>query len=142
MSKKECKVLLVNFFLVCGLISCHTNSKLDQALSMAGENRTELEKVLRHYEKDTDSLKLKAAVFLIENMPGHRSYTGDAIENYYKELDCILNMDTAVGYKNEKIKELTHNYLKVSFQEKEDIKIITADYLIRNIDQAFDWWKN
>lgn len=142
MLKRKCKVLFVSFLLICGLTSCHTNSKLEWALSIAGENRTELEKVLKYYEKDTDSLKLKAAVFLIENMPGHRSYTGDAIENYYKELDLILNTDTTADYINEAIKKLAHDYSKVSFQEEEDIKIITADYLIHNIDQAFDLWKN
>lgn len=142
MLTKVYKILLIRFLLLTGVMLSCTNTKLEQALSMAGENRVELEKVLEHYEKDTDSLKLKAAIFLIENMPRHRSYAGDTIENYYKELDCILNMDTTVGYKNEKIKELAHNYLKVSFQEEEDVKIITADYLICNIDQAFDWWKN
>ena len=142
MLTKVYKIILIRFLLLTGVMLSCTNTKLEQALSMARENRAELEKVLEHYEKDTNSLKLKAAVFLIENMPGHRSYTGDTIQNYYKELDFILNMDATVGYKNEKIKELAHNYLKVSFQEEEDIKIITADYLIRNIDQAFDWWKN
>lgn len=142
MSKRECKVLFVNLFLVYSLISCHTNSKLEQALYIAGENRTELEKVLEHYEKDTDSLKLKAAIFLIENMPGHRSYIGDTIRNYYKELDLILNMDTIASYINRAIEDLAHDYSEVSFQEEEDLKIVTADYLIRNIDHAFNLWKN
>ncbi len=42
---------------------------LEQALSMAGENRAELEKVLEYYKND--SLKLEAARFLIRNMPFH-----------------------------------------------------------------------
>lgn len=142
MLKRRCKVLLISSILIYELISCHTNSKLEHALSMAGENRAELEKVLEYYKKDADPLKLKAAEFLIENMPGHRSYTGDAIENYYKELDLVLNMDTTVGYKNEAIQAIVHGYMKVHFQEEEDVKIITADYLIHNIDQAFDLWKN
>ena len=44
---------------------------LEQALSMAGENRSELEKVLEYYKND--SLKLEAARFLIRNMPFHFS---------------------------------------------------------------------
>nr|WP_310648363.1 hypothetical protein [Bacteroides thetaiotaomicron] len=45
-------------------------SFLETALQQAGENRVELEKVLSHYKTDpADSLKYKAACFLIENMP-------------------------------------------------------------------------
>ena len=49
------------------IVSCQPSGKkrLNDALKFAGENRIELEKVLKHYEND--SLKLKAAMFLIEN---------------------------------------------------------------------------
>lgn len=40
-----------------------------KALSYAGENRGQLEKVIEHYSHDKDdSLKLKAACYLIGNM--------------------------------------------------------------------------
>ena len=52
---------------VCWFASCTPNpDRLKQALEFAGENRGELQKVLRHYEDDT--LKSRAARFLIENM--------------------------------------------------------------------------
>lgn len=44
---------------------------VEQALSMAGENRGELEKVLEYYKND--SLKLIATRYLIRNMPFHFS---------------------------------------------------------------------
>lgn len=50
---------------------------LEYALVAAGKNRPELEYVLSYYKDDT--LKLKAAEFLIENMPGHYSYNGSDI---------------------------------------------------------------
>ena len=63
-------------------------------LALSGNNRPELEKVLEHYkENDADSLKLKAARFLIMNMPGHRSYTGKDIEEYYIEAEKIIFSD-------------------------------------------------
>ena len=53
------------------------DSPLEQALQAAGENREALEKVLAHYSQDpADSLKLQAAIFLIENMPGHYYWGG------------------------------------------------------------------
>lgn len=73
--------------LLISLFSCSPqNDFLRQALLLAGENRHELEKVLDHYQSDpADSLKYKAAVFLIENMPGH--YSVDP--TWDKELDHV-----------------------------------------------------
>lgn len=41
-------------------------------MALAGDNQGELEKVLEHYAGEP--MKLEAARFLIENMPGHYSY--------------------------------------------------------------------
>lgn len=59
-------------------LSCAKHSSnLTNSLELAGDNRVELEKVLSHYSKDKkDSLKYKAAVFLIENMPDNYSFYG------------------------------------------------------------------
>jgi len=60
----------------------HCNTILENALELAGRNRIEIEKVLTHYRKNPiDSLKYKAAIFLIENMPGHYSYSGESVKN-------------------------------------------------------------
>ena len=58
-------------------------SFLETALQQAGENRVELEKVLSHYKTDpADSLKYKAACFLIENMPYYTYYKGKQLDRY------------------------------------------------------------
>ncbi|WP_436417263.1 hypothetical protein KCV26_12710 [Petrimonas sulfuriphila] len=58
-------------------------SELQQALLFARDNRAELEKVLKRYSIDpADSLKYRAACFLIENMPGYHYYEGEALEKY------------------------------------------------------------
>lgn len=58
---------------------------LEQALIQAGKNRKELEKVLEYYQND--SLKLRAAQFLIENMPYHYSYQGEELKNISNTLN-------------------------------------------------------
>ena len=57
-------------FLLLLCFSCTPvhDAPLEQALTLAGDNRKELQQVLGHYEGD--SLKHKAACFLIENMIG------------------------------------------------------------------------
>jgi hypothetical protein len=50
---------------------------MESALNQAGSNRTELEAVLNHYrDTDINPQKLRAAEFLIENMPAHYSDAG------------------------------------------------------------------
>ena len=56
------------------LVSCTPKGPLDKTLSSAKENRSELQKVLKHYAND--SLKLEATKFLISNMQG--SYADDS----------------------------------------------------------------
>ena len=66
---------------VCSLslvFSSCNDSRVNGVLKNAGENRSELESVLRHYENDP--LKLQAARFLIENMDVHYSHGGDAVD--------------------------------------------------------------
>ncbi|MDR0574661.1 MAG: hypothetical protein LBG96_11635 [Tannerella sp.] len=105
-------------------------------LKQAGSNRCELEKVLAYYSADrSDSLKYKAACFLIENMPDH-------YELYHKTLDslrCYLlrnKIDMRV------MTDFTDQYgsLPTRFQKKPDILHITSDYLIRNIEFSFKVW--
>src|SRR5690554_708660 len=84
--------VMASWSMILLLNSCAGNtSKLETALEMAGDNRIELEKVLEHYSQDpTDSLKLKAAQFLIANMPGHYSYKDSvSINGYYNEIDSV-----------------------------------------------------
>ena len=71
-------------------ISCG-KSDLEIALDLAGDNAGELRKVLDFYsQKASDSLKYRAAVFLIENMPGHYSLGGKNVEAFYKSVDSLL----------------------------------------------------
>lgn len=86
-------ILIICLFVISGSLfySCSQEKKeetaivlpLDVALSQAGENRVELEKVLYRYQSNpSDSLKYRAARFLIENMPSYTYYKGKLLEQY------------------------------------------------------------
>ena len=75
-------------------------TSLEVALRSAGDNRGELEKVLCYYKrKNTDSLKYKAACYLIENMPFHRYSVGEQLENY-KSYYAWLKKSKVDSYDN------------------------------------------
>ena len=59
------------------------------ALRLAGENRSELEKVLDHFKDSEDKEKLAAAEYLIRYMPYHHSYPV-SVDRYYDAIDSIV----------------------------------------------------
>ena len=112
------------------------DQRLEAALQMAGENRGELEKVLKHYEHDT--LKLKAARFLIENMPQHFSYN---IPNYerWKDIKVKSVRDDSLSYEDSiEVERLSLSLWGV--KKIYDCEVVTSDFLIKNIDYSFKIW--
>ncbi len=117
---------------------------LEQALELAGSNRAELEKVLDYYAGD--SLKLEAAKFLIRNMPGHHSYVDSTtIKRYAIAVDSIINsMKEEKDYNKvqDAINQMAHSLGVDTLMQVEDCQILSADFLIQNIDTAFYDWQH
>lgn len=137
------KATFIFLFLLL-FFSCQSTEEkqLEKVLTLSGKNRPELEKVLEHYkENEADSLKLRAAEFLIMNMPGHQSYTGKDIEEYYVEAEKIIFSDRKIDEQVNELNNLLLEFPSDDFEFKEDYYIIKADYLIRSIDAAFDDWQ-
>ena len=126
-----------------------TSSKKDQTLSLAGENRPELEKVLSHYEKG--SLKHQAAVFLVENMTYHYAQESDELREkialHYREGQRVkaerpnYTVYTSANTAHDSLKKTANSLARIRYERKQDAQTLTADYLIRNIDQAFEVWE-
>lgn len=125
------------------LSGCIRQSRLDYALDSAGSNRTELEAVLDHYRSaDPNSQKLRAAEFLIENLPAHYSYAGAEIHEYYDYAARIL-ADTTLTPEQQRDNLLfitDAKYADLPNHTIPDAQIITADFLIDNIDKSYTQW--
>ena len=119
-----------------------STTMLNHTLDLAGENRGELERVLEHYANDPQ--KLAAAEFLIENMPGHYSFADTArVERYYNSLDSLLDemADSSGTAVHEAVMKLYEDYNADRFAVAQDVNVISADFLIDNIDRAFEQWR-
>ena len=132
--------LIFYLFLFTLLHSCReANSQLEQALKLAGDNKPELQKVLKHYSQNPeDSLKLQAALFLIENMPEHFSYSGQFLQDFKQIVDTTIQ-----DYLLKKVilmQPARYSRSRQQLQIEADIKHVQADYLIYNIDKAFEQW--
>lgn len=121
-------ILLLSFLNAC---QSPEDVQLEQALEFAGKNRKELEKVLEYYINESE--KQEAARFLIRNMPHWYSYEG-------WQLDSI-NKILASGNISKSAVEEWRNVSLYSLPKVYDAHTITSEYLIENIDMAFDAWK-
>ncbi|CAD0005509.1 hypothetical protein [Flavobacterium chungangense] len=131
------------FILLLTLLSCSKNSSpLSQALEMAADNRQELQNVLDLYSKNSsDSLRYKAAEFLIENMPGHNSEK--KINGFNSAFDSISNYPMN-DYRKAVFRKILDSVSKETDTNKAkllpDINTINSKYLINNINLAFNAW--
>ena len=117
---------------------------LHYALKAAGKNKTELKAVLKHYRTvDKDPEKLKAAKYLIANMPAHYSYRDTAaINRYYNQALEILGTGPSPDWQRDTLRQIGDTqYGAISSNRISDVEVITADYLIYSINQAFKQWK-
>jgi len=129
-------ILLLCFILF--LFSCTTNTTLEKVLDIAGDNRQEMIKALEHYKDD--SLKYKAACFLMENM--FHGYSHAAVmEDYRSEVMSVSlgkNQHDSIWLRLSK-QQHPSSYFNGKFVY--DSQIIHSDYLINNIDEAFTTWE-
>ena len=117
---------------------------LHYALKAAGNNKKELKAVLKHYRTvDKDPEKLKAAKYLIANMPAHYSYRDTAaINHYYSQALEILGTGPSPDWQRDTLRQISdHQYAGITSRIISDVEVMTADYLIYNIDHAFNQWK-
>lgn len=123
---------------LCVLCSCaHRGDRhLAYALQEAGENRAELEKVLAHYADD--SLKLEAAKFLIRNMVYHTGFY-DTLMSVNDEPYIPYDVHPDDGL--QVYDSLFRCGYRVQSIKKKDIEVAQADFLIDNIDCAFEAWR-
>lgn len=147
MKKKWLNYLYISGMLL--LVSCTPKGPLDKTLSSAKENRSELQKVLKHYAND--SLKLEATKFLISNMQG--SYANDSnLQTVYAPFYKIYdNVRKKYNYEinkkcGEEIDSLWQVFCFVYSDELTvkrmcDAEHLTASTIISEIEMAFKAWK-
>ncbi|WP_159523837.1 transglutaminase domain-containing protein [Sunxiuqinia indica] len=112
-------------------------------LKNAGINRPELEKAISYFKQSGDSLKLKAAYFLIANMDIHHSET-----YYWKDRDGKRVPFNEFDYPDfpsavaamDSIKKIKGG---LTFKDTilEDLTSLSGQFLINNINLAVDHWR-
>jgi|GEM_PF-52871 len=126
-------------------LSCRdVTSKANNIIDSAGNKKIELAKVIQHYRNDSDEKKLKAAVYLIENLPLQTHTTGQGVMEYQSLFRKLLKVPEE---RKDDYDAIYDSLQKASFtnfpgtiEDLGDIKSISAQYLINHIDAAFKAW--
>ncbi|MEA5259586.1 hypothetical protein VB264_17440 [Arcicella aquatica] len=141
--------------LLCFLIAFYTHAQkpveVNKALTKAGKNSIELEKVIQYYQKGKDSLKLQACYFLIKNMEGLThldSANLQAFDTIFGVYDSLVT-NKVIVHKQETEYPLVYDAWDKIVEKNEDpntiessdLETIKADFLIQNIDLAFHVWR-
>jgi hypothetical protein len=128
--------------LLAALSAAAEPPEVEAALGKAKGNRAELERVLARYAGDPE--KLAAARFLVANMEGHGHVVFGLFDKDGKEIPF-----EALDHKSFKEAEARYDALEkekglLDFRRKTftpDLEAIRADFLIENIDLAFEAWR-
>jgi hypothetical protein len=122
----------------------HYSPEVETVLKKAGTNRTELEKALEFFYKSGDPLKAKAIEFLVANMDIHYSASyfwadSSGKKVSFNELDYP---DFATSLQAFEAVKAMHSGIHPIPVKYNDIDSIKADYLIDNVEGAFEAWKS
>ena len=131
------------FLFACGPREFEPPENVKAILEKAGDNSAELEKVIRHYKETGEVIKEEAAYFLIGNMEDH-GYAifrlTDSADNKiefnifdFKDYNALLQGWDSIENTRGKIKFKLDTLYK-------DYETINAEYLINNIDLAYEAW--
>ena len=147
-----------NLFILLCLIGLSTSCNfkpVHPSLWKIGKNKKEFQKVLDFYNNPEDSLKLKAAEFLWENMNNHFYYISKneaETDSFLKNIENNIFIDYP---ENTRLYSVLRNKLinraiskgladgslsKPKYQKRSDSKTIKAGFLIENIEYAFKAW--
>ncbi len=142
------KLFFTTIVLSIILLSCQQHrgflpENIQVALDSAKINKTELQKVIEYYKND--SLKLKAAYFLIGNMQDHCYTKSKIVDTAGQDIDFKV-----LDYANYDVMRSAWDSLEaqigtIDFKRDTiiyDLQLLSSDYLINNIELAFKAWQN
>jgi len=139
---------IIYFFIFSLLISCGPREfelpeNVKEVLELAGDNKSELEKVIQHYKNEGHVIREEAAYFLIGNMKNHGYVEYKLVDSTGAEVDFNV-LDYADyealldGWDEIEGNRGNIHFVKDTFYH--DYNEISADYLIKNIDLAYKAW--
>lgn len=145
------ELLLSGTFILSGCVSSGKKypAKVHEILKLSHRNRKEIEKALDFFIVQKDSLKIRAISFLVENMANKYSLVPAdrqdpfhtlILKNHMKESEAWNSDKSRLGAALDSVYKL-HIHPPQS-QMLRDVEVVTGDYLIKNVEEAFKSWEH
>ncbi len=147
---KKKNLLFIILVVTAFIISCrNTDDKaLEKALKSAEHNKNEIESVLFNFKENKQ--KSIAIRFLISNMITSFSYDTTYLYRYRPLLYELDTLRQSVG-NQQALNIINQKWTKLNFETSfeniysnkiQDIQTVTSDFLIKDIEKAFESWQN
>lgn len=141
MNKRNFLILIISVLSFAAKAQLHRGIS-EAVYAKAGANKAELEKAIAAFKKPADSVKLKAMLFLINNMDFHFSqtyYWADSSNKKvaYDELSYPTFSASLAAFDELKTE---HPKLHPVPQKLPDVEYVKADFLISTVNDAFNIW--
>ncbi len=120
-------ILLLSVFLF-GFTKTETNKEKQKSLES---------EVLKHYQHESNPLKLEAARFLLTNLTESFSIDGERVKMYTDTVKRYYKDGNELHKKLLLLRDYSVDEIIV-----DDIDVLTSEYLIDNIERAFNTWEN
>ena len=136
-------------FFCFSFLSCGQPLHIEYVLEHAGENRMELESFLSYYSKDKQ--KKQAAEFLLSGMANKHYYVGSLLDKYDEvfQLCDSLNKRGIIEGDPPMLSQIWDSLeyhcgklAESNMERKLDSRILSANFLIDNVEQAFQAWES
>lgn len=142
MSNKQSFFILI--FMVCGF-ACTGKGDKEKKTGQIVIDEQEKSRLLKFYSAPDDSLKKKAAIFLLENISVHYSNENLVLKRlkkkYVKEKKGRKSVDLYRTFSSTLKAVSGHGDITELKKINDDI-LVPSDYIIDNIEQAFKVWKS
>lgn len=133
--------------IIAVFFSCSLNQyspEIKKTLDSAEKNKSELKKAIKYFEDKGDSLQLDAVQFLIKNLPDH-SFV-EIVPCDSERVEIPWNISDYHNYSEartalDSLEKINGFDWKVN-QRVKDHQMISTDFLIQNVEDAFWAWKN
>lgn len=117
-------------------------SGIFMSLYGTANNSQILDEMMKHYSQEKDSLKRKAAKYLVNNMVYHQSISSPLLDVYYANI-AEINKHYKFPDCIEQYESLYRQMGKPSDMKKlSDMDVMSSHNLIAHIDSAFECWEN
>jgi len=145
------RLLLSVILFIVTIFSCQDNkgnALINKTLILSGNNKDNLEKVLFNFQENQK--QYKATKFLILNMCGAFSYDTLYLHRYRPILYELDSLRQSIG-NQQALNIINQKWNKANFEtsfsdiyshKKYDLQTIESDYLIKDIQKAFESWQN